>query len=1296
MGRKLNGKLNMGRIGRMIAAFLVMTMTFGVCAPVMSSLTGAGEADAAASRGKLLRLATAKAVAIANSEKIEALDMQIAAKQAAKESAIKSLSEKQRNMSTFRWSPLLNFKFPTDPNEAEAFEFAYKPTQIQYDIDTLKHKIEAEKLAVSEKVSGIYIDIITSIAECTFLEQRIDSLQKAILKNKARLAEGTASQAQIDQQQKKLDGYKSELSSEENKLQRAKEKLGTELGFNVTQGYTFEDAFLSTRISRSNIEYLQNYAIERDQTVFEAKQNLELARLTLMTNYSLMKSQYGNDINMISGYVTQSLDGSKVNRRSFKTDYDKFLKKIDQPWQGKYKILFFSFPKEWFKGDIDGIRYVEDDPYVLYSATLDYESALKDYNNTCNEIRAAVEDGYDNLMETRKSYKIAVSELNSLRRQLIYDEALNALGQLSIEEYDTELAEYEKARSSVKETLSLYTHTLYEFDRTTCGGASAYFAEELISTNTGYAGLASSGNDAYGMDAVSLMSPIIRKGATYSIRSIIDSEEFMLYIDIPEDFEYTVTHFELYSDGKKIGNKTPKLQAIRHLRLTLDDVDSVYIRLYNEDEIIDDCSIDPDVNYGPLNITVGYEMPDAQSDKKVGTYTVEDNSATDMIKLRFEFDQKGVEKNFNTTEAVKFFNLSAEKNLYLFSNDLVSVDDAFSYMSFIKSDLDQLTVRMFSEDGEYIGGAYFNMDDQSLYADTEITLSDMQEIAARQIVIERKASELKVELAKLEELLNVANDVNSQETDSATQSYYKKRIAEIEADLDDIGSLVTTEEVDAVLKNEKVLVEQKVQEFSSKNAPKTDEQQQLADDDISARNAVIKEAAAVFILEQKKQEELDSLQKESFDIKTKLAELKIRLDSVRTSRNASNRKERTDEIRKQIADLELEQKSVNNKISNLEAAEITSLQIRGVTDEEIESALLKNGDAIYAKAQDKLSNAMLYGSEAGQWATAYLESAGLEVNEENLRNVVSRADRVSDYEKAVARTESLKEEAALAREKAEKLRKEGGVTNLSLARQLEEIASAYDKEIKLNQKEIEKNDPGIIVKLKTKIADLEKKAGEKQKEKDELLTAGFTFSDYIKPYLEAISLAQAKGAKASSDWQAYKDKYEQTLATFDYEPGEIMYQINYLERDIRGYEVTIRELKALLNTPMSQAGYDRVESKIFYIQSYIDEYRDQIKELQAVLAEMEKAGIAYLDEDEIAEKKRQFLLANSDEYQRLYEKYISDKKQAQEEYEAALSRKNSATLLWEKDVAKDEALSKEIAGINREINSLNKLILEYE
>ena len=1045
-----------GRRGstRLLALFLSLTLLL----PVLSL---AIPADTTAARNRRLTLAAAKSVAVANSDKILSLEMQVEAKVAARSSAIRSLQEKERNMSTFRWSPLLNFSFPTDPSEAESFEFAYKPTQLQYNIDTLKHRITDAKLSEYQKVSSIYIDIITCQAEIAFLKSRISNMKLAVLKNKARVAEGTATQAQLDLQNDKLENMESQLSSEQTKLLRAEQKLGREVGFSVTGGYTFEEAFVGMDIDNDTVESLQTYAVDNDQTVYEAQQAMNLAQIALATNYELMRSKYGNNIGMISGYIQQAMDGQKIDKRAFKKDYDAFLKKIDEPWVGKKRILFFKFPKEWWKGDTDGIRYVEDDPYVLYAAALEYEGSITDYNNAVQDLCDAIRDGYDSYIEARKDYIAAQDQLARQKENLIYAEAMNALGQMSLEEYETIRSEYESARSGLKSALQTYSSILYSFDRTCCGGASGYFVEESLSSQTGGYGIGTAaggiagGNGEDVDDELNRMNAVIEKGATYSIRSIVDSQEFMLYIDIPEDFEYPVTDFELWSDGRQIGSRTPVGESLRHLRLTVQAVDTVFVRLYNGTEFFDDCSIDPTASYGPLLIRTSYEQDDKSALPVVGTYTVEDDTNTDMIRLRFNFDQPAVNRSYQLGADAAFYNLSAEKRLYLFSNDLVSVEDPFTYMSFIKGDIDKLTLRLFDEQGSYIGGCKFNDATRSLYVDEDVTLTDMQEIAGRELVIDQKTEELSAQLQKMQDMYLAAQNANSAEEESATETYYRNRIAELQDQINNVAADVTYEDVQQAIARYPDEIEKRVAEMTVDEETGERTQQGMSAEEEEARANILTEAAKEYIRDLREEETREQVQKAITEDKKSIAEDYRKLQAAITDGDEAL----ADEIR---ARMEAAQKRIDantDKLGQLRTGE-------DISEEEIAQALLAHGDEIYAASADRLTDDMLYGSEIGQWAMAYLEEQKISVTPDTIRDVVANGKLIPLYQNLIKRKGILQEEMKKAEESAKKLEEAGTTADLACAKQLREMMDAYGKELKKLESDLHLYDPAKDAKIR--------------------------------------------------------------------------------------------------------------------------------------------------------------------------------------------------------------------------------------
>ena len=108
-------------IKNFISVLLSATLTFGII-PVYSVPVQAAN--------KVLKLSTARSLALENSSKYESAEDKVSSKEAARESAIKGLKIKKKNMSTFRWTPLLSFKFPQKPKFEEESQFQFKPLQL--------------------------------------------------------------------------------------------------------------------------------------------------------------------------------------------------------------------------------------------------------------------------------------------------------------------------------------------------------------------------------------------------------------------------------------------------------------------------------------------------------------------------------------------------------------------------------------------------------------------------------------------------------------------------------------------------------------------------------------------------------------------------------------------------------------------------------------------------------------------------------------------------------------------------------------------------------------------------------------------------------------------------------------------------------------------------------------------------------------------------------------------------------------------------------------------------------------
>ena len=638
-----------------------------------------------AAGAKTLTLTLAKKLAVANSASYEKVESQLAVKQASLSQAYRSIREKQKNMSTFRWSPLLSFKFPTKPDLSEAYEFQFKPIEIQSEIDSLKHQLTDVVLEEYERVSTLFVDAVVLDESISFNEKRLAVFEEQLVKDKAKLKLGEASQSDIDILNTNITSLQNKIATDRRSYEQSKKKLSDAIGMDVTTGYSFVNPFVSAEISRSQLQDLTQYTLDHDQSYYDVCMAESTALISLRTNYNLMNGQYGSKMNYISGYVNQVYAGTKVNKKAFKSAYEVFLQKIDEPWQGKKKILFIRIPKEWFKGAISGIRYVEDEPYALYEAALEYEDARLERENAQKDLTDEVADTFENYVSLRNAYLAAVEAVNKAEKTLTAAESLNKLGELTNEEFTTEKEDYEELQNEMFTALADYTKALYSFDRLTCGGVSVLLADAGADLNAG-----GEGN--------SYVEAEYEGGAYYYMESIIEQEQFRLNVYIPDDFSVEVTHFELWCDGKQIGERTAIDKSIRHLALATESIDKAFIRFYNDTEFVDDCEIDPSQQSGELQIVTNYTTTGDSRDKELGEYSITVNAVTGIAT---------VELSPRKDREIAFYRITTSDGVYLTVDSYYSVEKGFRYLSLLENGIADLNIEFYDASKNKIFDGYF-------------------------------------------------------------------------------------------------------------------------------------------------------------------------------------------------------------------------------------------------------------------------------------------------------------------------------------------------------------------------------------------------------------------------------------------------------------------------------------------------------------------------------------------------------------------------------------------------------------
>lgn len=633
----------------------------------------------------VMPLSQTQALGLAESDDYRKVKSKIALKEVKYKEAVKSIQLKKKNMSTFRWTPLLSFKFPEKVALADEYEFIYKPLQIQSEIRVLEHQLTDVKYEVREEISNLYTEIYTYQEKISNKTARLETMEENLKRNQAKVLTGQAKQSDVDKIESSITALQSSLAADMRAFESGKSELSDLTGIDLTTGYRFENPYKEATIERSSLDQLVQATLDRSQSYYEAKQTTKLALTSVDTNYSLMQNQYGSKMGYISSYVQQAKNGEKIKSDLFRNAYDQFLKAIDDPWQGTKRILFIKIPKEWFKGSIDGVRYVEDDPYILYTNVLEYQEALSDQKSLEKEITKSVEDAFENLVTAGNSYRSIQQQTQKAKEEMDRGKLKNQAGELEFEEYETLREAYEESQISELEALELYTTLLYSFDRLTCGAVTELLNGEEISLEQGSQG------ESFVAD---------KTKPSYYITTLAEDNLFELGIYLPEESDIQITHFELWVDNVQIGERTEIDAVIRHLELDLSQTDKTVIRLYNGDEFVADCEIDPDEYQGSLNLpddTTGKtdsvdktDSAEPETKQLLGTYKYSRNKKTGLITFDIQ-PQEGLN--------IEKFRLLDAQGKAIYSDTPAEVGKGITYLAVLGNDLENVRAELYDKDG---------------------------------------------------------------------------------------------------------------------------------------------------------------------------------------------------------------------------------------------------------------------------------------------------------------------------------------------------------------------------------------------------------------------------------------------------------------------------------------------------------------------------------------------------------------------------------------------------------------------
>lgn len=622
---------------------------------------------------KSLLPAQAQSMALANSSAYKKKYNEIVLKKVKYQEAVKSVSEKKRNMATFRWTPLLSFKFPEKPNLSEEMEFTFKPLQIQSAITTLQHELDDLKFQIAKDVSDVYMDAYVCQEKIVFKQEILAAAQEELTRNQYQMTMGNAVQNDVDVMAKLIETTENELAQLKRTYENDKSRLSDLIGLDVTTGYRMRNSMQTAEISRDDLGHMIQYTLERDQAYYEGRVTAAAALANVNTAGRLMKGQYGSKMNEVDSYIALIRQGKDVDTAAFQLAYGRMLTAVDKPWQGAIRILFIKIPKEWFKGQISGIRYVEDEPYLLYTACLEYISARQDMLDTEKNIRTQVSNSFETIVTAKNAYEILRKSADELKADLDRLVLLNRQGRAEYQEVKDKQSDYQQTQMDMLSALKDYNDLLTAFDRLTCGAITALLTGESLSIEGGSTG------DTAGLSVDEGAAPY------YYIESRIQDMKFVFGVHIPEDFQPAVTDFELWYGDLMIGERTNTAKQLSHLTLASKTQDSIVtVRFYHEGTYVDECTVDTSVLRGALYFQKAVQE-EAPAELAVGTYRIANQTQLGLTTISFTF----------TEPEIGYYTIADSSGKNLYTDELIRTDKEFTYLSILSNDIEHIRVRLY-------------------------------------------------------------------------------------------------------------------------------------------------------------------------------------------------------------------------------------------------------------------------------------------------------------------------------------------------------------------------------------------------------------------------------------------------------------------------------------------------------------------------------------------------------------------------------------------------------------------------
>ncbi len=534
-----------------------------------------------------LTLQEVRTLAIENSQGVENTKIDLIKKQIELKQAKEAIADTIKKENTIRFSLLFNIKFPEKHGMPKEIELLTSVPEIENDIVVLEKKKQNEMLQSQTAAEQAYYDVLLTQYKQRSIVSRLEELKEAEVQLDRQVKLGTGKKSDLEYIQDRISALEKERARnivlEDEKIT----KLAGIIGKDHLLGYEITEEIQEVSFQRSQLEEMTNYALEHDFELFQKRQATMLAEKETNVILGIYKNVYPQYMSEIESYIKTHED-NQIDYEDFIARYNTTLDNIDSPWYGSYVInlIFFKIyiPKEWFKGEYSGTRYMEDEKYQLFLTLVDRDKAIQEEKQAEQALKETVKTAY----ATLKTMEGSIKEMqeNLVQSEIRYQQKLQQ-NQKGLVDF----TELENARESLYQQQSV----LYE--------AKIEYAKSLSAFNGQTAGFVNDFLDISQTEEKNYaVGQSVMNQATWHIKTNITDYNFMFGVFVPE--EYDVDSYQLFYEGQAIGEKLPLTETLTHLSVAYGDTTLLTVMFYKGDILkyiaqIDGVSYDGVLNMQP-------------------------------------------------------------------------------------------------------------------------------------------------------------------------------------------------------------------------------------------------------------------------------------------------------------------------------------------------------------------------------------------------------------------------------------------------------------------------------------------------------------------------------------------------------------------------------------------------------------------------------------------------------------------------------------------------------------------------